>query len=241
MTFGEKLKSLRTEYGYSLAELGKKLGVTASYLSRVERGKAPPSDRLVYVVAKEFNAPHVFDLAGKDIPNDFPYTPPRMSEEDQNNLRKTYPESDPYAKYAKYNKKYPDLLDDLDVEQLFNLEILSEDMYMHPTLRKEVIKWRQWNADTYTIEDNNELGQQYITAARLMKSGYVDGIRFAYASLKQVKKEKGDYVLLSAFYEPETAKAIADYLETLRRLLSKDKEATGQVTIFEMFPEIKDE
>jgi len=42
---GEALKTLRTIHEYSLSEMAKKLGMSASYLSEIENGKkAPPLD-----------------------------------------------------------------------------------------------------------------------------------------------------------------------------------------------------
>ena len=38
--FGERLKELRTEEGYSLSDLSKKVGIPQSSLSRWENGKA---------------------------------------------------------------------------------------------------------------------------------------------------------------------------------------------------------
>lgn len=43
MTFGERLKQIRTTRGISLEELSKKTGLTRSFLSQVERNRTSPS------------------------------------------------------------------------------------------------------------------------------------------------------------------------------------------------------
>ena len=43
MTIGEKIKKHRTERGFSLRELAKRVELSASFLSQIEQGKASPS------------------------------------------------------------------------------------------------------------------------------------------------------------------------------------------------------
>ena len=43
MTIGEKIKKHRTERGFSLRELAKRVDLSASFLSQIEQGKASPS------------------------------------------------------------------------------------------------------------------------------------------------------------------------------------------------------
>ena len=40
MTIGEKIKKHRTERGFSLRELAKRVDLSASFLSQIEQGKA---------------------------------------------------------------------------------------------------------------------------------------------------------------------------------------------------------
>ena len=54
MNFGEKLKSIRVEKDISLRKLAEKLGVSAPYLSDVERGK-PLSGEYIDRVAEVLN------------------------------------------------------------------------------------------------------------------------------------------------------------------------------------------
>jgi DNA modification methylase/transcriptional regulator with XRE-family HTH domain len=58
MAFGPFLKKLRAVKGLSLRELAAKCDVDAAYLSRVERGKAPPSQHLLSSLATELDCPH---------------------------------------------------------------------------------------------------------------------------------------------------------------------------------------
>ncbi|WP_240329430.1 helix-turn-helix domain-containing protein [Staphylococcus haemolyticus] len=46
-TIGYSIKKARKKYPYTLEELGKKIGVTHAFLSRVENNKANPSDELL--------------------------------------------------------------------------------------------------------------------------------------------------------------------------------------------------
>ncbi|GAW93016.1 helix-turn-helix domain-containing protein [Calderihabitans maritimus] len=48
---GDKIRSLREERGYSLAELARKAGLSVSYLSEIERGAKQPSLRTVDKIA----------------------------------------------------------------------------------------------------------------------------------------------------------------------------------------------
>lgn len=52
--FGSKVKELRKEKGYSLAEVGKAIGISHNFLSEVERGKKEPSDSTVRALANFF-------------------------------------------------------------------------------------------------------------------------------------------------------------------------------------------
>ncbi len=54
--FGKKLRLIRKKYGYSQAETGTLLGVTGSYISDLERGKAQnPSALLIGSIEKNFS------------------------------------------------------------------------------------------------------------------------------------------------------------------------------------------
>ncbi|UUY77399.2 helix-turn-helix domain-containing protein [Staphylococcus haemolyticus] len=50
-TIGYSIKKARKKYPYTLEELGKKIGVTHAFLSRVENNKANPSDELLKKIA----------------------------------------------------------------------------------------------------------------------------------------------------------------------------------------------
>lgn len=54
---GIKVKNYRKKNGLTLEELGKKAGITASYLSQVERGLAEPSIASLRKVGKALNVP----------------------------------------------------------------------------------------------------------------------------------------------------------------------------------------
>lgn len=54
MTFGAILRQLRTASGVGIKRLGPELGVTYSYLSKLESGDVNPSEKLVGRVAAYF-------------------------------------------------------------------------------------------------------------------------------------------------------------------------------------------
>jgi transcriptional regulator with XRE-family HTH domain len=49
---GSRLRALRTEQGITLAQLGRMVGLSASYLSQIERNKAKPSLTTLHSVAE---------------------------------------------------------------------------------------------------------------------------------------------------------------------------------------------
>lgn len=71
MHFGSTLRLLRVEAGFSLRDLGERLGVSNAYLSRVENGHdaAPTPDRLV-AIARTFGLPPtlLIELADRTKP-----------------------------------------------------------------------------------------------------------------------------------------------------------------------------
>lgn len=52
---GERIKTLRTEQGMTLAELSEKANISISYLSQIERDKTTPSLTTLTGIAKAFN------------------------------------------------------------------------------------------------------------------------------------------------------------------------------------------
>ena len=66
--FGPKLRELRTKVGLSLQELGARVGVDFSYLSKIENGvKPPPSKRVILRLAQVLKVSdgELLILAGK--------------------------------------------------------------------------------------------------------------------------------------------------------------------------------
>ena len=55
MTFAERLKELRTNNGYSMAELGKMINVSAVTIFNYEKGKIKPFVNTQIQIAKVFN------------------------------------------------------------------------------------------------------------------------------------------------------------------------------------------
>jgi transcriptional regulator with XRE-family HTH domain len=55
MKFGNILKQLRTESGQGIKKLAPELGVSYTYLSKLEKGAIAPSEKLVERVAKYFS------------------------------------------------------------------------------------------------------------------------------------------------------------------------------------------
>lgn len=52
---GEKIRELREERGYSLADLARKAGISVSYLSEIERGTKKPSLKVIDKLARTMN------------------------------------------------------------------------------------------------------------------------------------------------------------------------------------------
>lgn len=51
-SLGSRLRALRTEHGITLAQLGRMVGLSASYLSQIERNRAKPSLTTLHSVAE---------------------------------------------------------------------------------------------------------------------------------------------------------------------------------------------
>ena len=70
MTFGETLRQLRTAAGVGIKRLGPELGVSYSYLSKLESGDVNPSEKLVGRVAAyfDYNQDRLLLSAGKVPP-----------------------------------------------------------------------------------------------------------------------------------------------------------------------------
>ena len=66
VTFGERLKQLRTEKDVTLDQLARDLGTTKATLSRYENGKRRPGMDLITAIANYFNVSTDF-LLGHDI------------------------------------------------------------------------------------------------------------------------------------------------------------------------------
>jgi transcriptional regulator with XRE-family HTH domain len=58
MTFGHLLRQLRDESGTGIKTLAPELGVSYTYLSKLENGVAAPSDQFIERVAKYFDYDH---------------------------------------------------------------------------------------------------------------------------------------------------------------------------------------
>ncbi|MBI2287852.1 MAG: helix-turn-helix transcriptional regulator [Chloroflexi bacterium] len=70
--FGIKLKELRNQAGLSQRELGDKVGVNFTYLSKIENGVLPPpSQKVILRLAEVLNADidELMTLAGKISPD----------------------------------------------------------------------------------------------------------------------------------------------------------------------------
>lgn len=73
--FGDYIKNLRNEKkerddSFSVRGLAEKIGLSATYLSKIERGELPASDETVYKLAKalDVTADELFAQAGKIEP-----------------------------------------------------------------------------------------------------------------------------------------------------------------------------
>jgi transcriptional regulator with XRE-family HTH domain len=69
--FGRLLRDLRHGTGVSIKRLAPELGVTYSYVSKLEHGATMPSEDLVYKTAKYFSMdPNLLLLAAGKVPPD---------------------------------------------------------------------------------------------------------------------------------------------------------------------------
>lgn len=55
LLFGLRLKDVRVQFGFSLEELAKRLGVSATHLCNLERGRREPSFSLLVLIAEDMN------------------------------------------------------------------------------------------------------------------------------------------------------------------------------------------
>jgi transcriptional regulator with XRE-family HTH domain len=67
----ELLRRIRSERGESVREVARRVGVDASYLSRVERGEKVPSPAFRQRLAKNYDfPPDAIELASGGVPSD---------------------------------------------------------------------------------------------------------------------------------------------------------------------------
>ena len=246
MNFRERLKDLRKERGLSLRQLAKQIGYGPAYISRVENN-LHPSEKLVRALAEEFKDSgglDLFYLAGMVIPPDFQEGTsferrqklfPRGPEDDAI-LDGLYPDKDPFEEYDGYNSKsFPDILHALKDpeyrEYLWDHGVDQSIISIFPPLRKlliaNIILAQQTELlEKYELTDIQDVCKiagidieaelkKYEHRYRL--EGVQDGIRLALSTLKDVLQGQGDYYLQAAFYPPQVARAIADFLAILKR------------------------
>ena len=63
--FGRRIRELRTERGLSLSRLAERLGISASALSQIERGKMRPSVTRLYQIMTELDVPMASVFGGE--------------------------------------------------------------------------------------------------------------------------------------------------------------------------------
>jgi len=65
--FGQELKKLRKEAGYTQEELGKRAGISASYVSQLETGNKEPTDKVITKLSGPLDIPenHLLLTVGK--------------------------------------------------------------------------------------------------------------------------------------------------------------------------------
>lgn len=61
-TLGNAIRNARKDYPYTLEELGKEVGVTHAFLSRVENNKVKPNDELLENIAEKLDPFNTLDL-----------------------------------------------------------------------------------------------------------------------------------------------------------------------------------
>ncbi|WP_064590781.1 helix-turn-helix domain-containing protein [Streptobacillus moniliformis] len=68
MTTGERIKYLRVKHGYTLAELGKLVGVEAAAIHKYEKGQVTISMKRLYLLAKAlFTTPEYLIASEEDL------------------------------------------------------------------------------------------------------------------------------------------------------------------------------
>jgi transcriptional regulator with XRE-family HTH domain len=63
LAIGQKIHKRRGDFGYSLRDLAEKTGLTAAYLSRIERGNVSPSLNALGKIAEGLEVPLLFFLS----------------------------------------------------------------------------------------------------------------------------------------------------------------------------------
>ena len=61
----ERLKALRTELGFSQEEFGKRLGVTKSAISKLEKNERGITEQMIKLICKEFKVDYIWITTGK--------------------------------------------------------------------------------------------------------------------------------------------------------------------------------
>jgi hypothetical protein len=213
----------------------------------VERDLLTPSDRLTRALADEFQCPELYHLAGKLIPTNLAiaerYAHVRANYANKN-IRDLYPRSDPFLRYG---QDFPGILnfDDLqELKFLADVGVDPGDIDIYPPIRKILIdveieqNMEQGDFDTFDAIEKlrserqepaqfKKLAYSYFNFYRL--AGQAIGLRQALQTLND-QQEKGDYYLLAAFYEPTVARALADNLKIIRRLIGKEADRKKENT-----------
>ena len=82
--FGRKIKKLRTKANLSLRDIAGKIGISFTYLCKVEKGSLPPpSEKIIYALADVFKIDQneLLNLAGKVPPDKAQYIKKKALEE----------------------------------------------------------------------------------------------------------------------------------------------------------------
>ena len=75
MTQGERIKAIRKELGLTLEKFGKKLGVTKTTISRIEKGVNNLTDQMARSICREYNVDYDYLMYGEgDMFTDLPKT-----------------------------------------------------------------------------------------------------------------------------------------------------------------------
>lgn len=229
------MKNLREKRGLTLRQLGRITSLDSAYLSRIERGMVPPSDRALRALCISLEAPELYAIAGRLLPDDlgvlflkvrsdFSTYHQRWSAVNQRS-GDGYQGADPYNAYwDAAPRPLP------DIYRKFDLRILGipqEWMGLPPLLRSEVVsqyfKLHTLGKQTQAVEEAKQdtgKSSKDMSVTTAYVQGLITGMVKAYELLVETYQKYGLFWLLAGFRPAEECRFladVADVYEVLKR------------------------